>query len=437
MSDRHFDLRRRVTAAVLGLGLCGFPAGATILISEQRIVAPDNDPSDWFGRAVDVYGDVAVVGAPGDDEEAIGAGAAYVFERQGSTWTEVQKLTAGTDAEQFDGFGSDVAVERDLIAVGTPGDNEAGNDAGAVYIFEWNGSSWERLTKLLPDDPSNAGHAFGTAVDIGIAVPAAGTVELTDVVVGAPGADTYQGVVFLFERSGLLWNRLGRFSDSDDSGLYDAGEFGSSVAIRGDHFIAGAPRDDQSGTDTGAAYLFGRTNVINIWNQVLALYPSNPTPGDRFGEAVALDQDVVVVSAPAFTGNGVSGRVFIYGGTNQELTAGADDDAYGSSVAIDVASDLLVVGAFHDDDGGVNAGAVYFLSQDAAGLWQPVDRLAASDAGNYKQFGEAVAVRDGAVIVGGSEEPAFTPGAAYLFDAALFADGFEGGGTAAWSTHVP
>jgi len=434
---RNGDLTRLAVGALMVIGSAATVAAASLPGVEHRVQAADPDNSDWFGRAVDVDGDLAVVGAPGDDGQATGAGAAYVFRLVGPSWLQVQKLTAEGDAEQFDAFGTDVAVERDLIVVGAPGDDDAGGDAGAAYLFQWNGSSWSRIEKFLPNDPANAGYAYGTAVDIGIAVPHDGTVEITDVVVGAPRADTFQGVVFLVEKNGTLWSTIGRFSDSDDTGLNDAGEFGTSLAIRGDQLIAGAPLDDQFGNNTGAAYVFGRTGIINTWSEVAQLYPSSPTPGDEFGHSVALDENVGVVGAPAPSTTVAAGRVFIYDSSTQELTAGASRDEFGSSVAIDESMNLILVGAKRDTDGGPKAGAVYPLERDQLGSWQLGGKVLASDTGINKEFGESVAVRHGTAVIGGSEEDAFTPGAAYIYSSRLFDDGFESGDTSAWSATAP
>lgn len=416
----------------------GPPLTAASLGTEQRIQASDPDNSDWFGRAVDVSGEFAVVGAPGDDEEATNAGAAYVFRRVGFTWVEIQKLTAAADAEQFDYFGTDVAVERDLIAVGAPGDDDQGGDAGAVYLFEWDGATWTGIEKFVPNDPSNSAYEYGAAVDIGIAIPAAGTVEIANVVVGAPNAETFQGVVFLNESvAGGPWvMNQGRFTDSDDTGLLDAGTFGASVAIRGDQIIAGAPLDDQSGNNTGAAYIFGRTGVTNVWSEVAALYAASPQPGDQFGFSVALGESVAVVGAPA-QGSANPGRIFVYDSSTQEFTAGSASDEFGISVAIAESRGLLVVGAKRDNDGGQNAGAAYLFYRDHIGQWQPDWKITASDAGVGKQFGESMAVGSDSLIIGGSEEPAATPGAAYLYGVPLFSDGFESGDTTRWSATAP
>jgi len=426
-----------VSAVAAGVGFALSASAATLPGAEQRVVAIDDDASDWFGRSVDADGEFAVIGAPGDDQMGTNAGAAYVFRRQGPSWVQIQKLTAEADAGPFDAFGTAVAVARDLIAVGAPDDDDAANSAGAVYLFEWDGSTWTRIEKFLPDDPSPAGFTYGSAVDIGIAIPAFGTVELADVVVGAPRADSFQGVVFLIERNGATWTSQGRFSDSDSGGGNDAGEFGSSVAIRGDQIIGGAPLDDQLGQNTGAAYIFGRGNINLIWGEVAALYPSSPAPGVQFGFSVALDDNVAVVGAPSPGSAPPAGRVFIYDTSTQVLTAGENFEQYGSSVAISESLNLIVVGAKQDNDGGDKAGAIYLVERDEFGTWLPGGKVVASDSAINKEYGEAVAVQGGTVIVGGSEEAAFSSGAAYIYSSFLFGDGFETGDTSAWSSTVP
>lgn len=177
--------------------------------------------------------------------------------------------------------------------------------------------------------------------------------------------------------------------------------------------------------------------ITNTWSEVAPLYPSSPTPGDQFGHSVALDNNVAVVGAPAPSPSGVAGRVFIYDTSTQELTSGGSSDEYGSSVAVDESMNLIIVGAKRDTDGGPKAGAVYLLERDQSGDWQPGGKVLASDTGINKEFGESVAVRRGTAVIGGGEEDAFTPGAAYIYSSRLFADGFESGDTGGWSAAVP
>lgn len=433
------------TMLILGLSLAlAAPVMAASLPgSEQRVTPANGDPLDWFGRDVDVFGDFAVIGAPGDDDLANGAGAAYVLVRQGTSWVEFQKLTAEADAAQFDAFGTAVAIERDLIAVGAPGDDDAGNDAGAVYVFQWDGATWSRVALFEPNDPANHAYEYGIAVDIGIAVPESGTQdELVEVLAGAPGADQGQGVVFLSQRSGGVWTmNQGRFSDSDSQpGLGTAGQFGSSVAISGDNLIGGAPTDDQNAqSNRGAAYIFGRDGILNPWTESAALYPTAPLPaGGRFGLSVAIDDNVAVVGAPSpGGGGGPDGRVSVYGPVDQTFDIGDPLIEFGSAVAVDESMGLIVIGAKRDDEIAAKAGAVYLLEPDGLGGWMAGGKVLASDAAINKEFGESVAMQGGTVIIGGGEIDANSPGAAYIYSSRLFADGFESGDTLAWSSSAP
>ena len=102
-------------------------------VIEDTLHASDAGAGDEFGTGVAIHGDVAVVGAPRDDDVALEAGAAYVFRRSGSSWTEEAKLVAppGSGA-LFDFAGRSVAVGADAILVGVEGDD--GNGLGAAGL---------------------------------------------------------------------------------------------------------------------------------------------------------------------------------------------------------------------------------------------------------------------------------------------------------------
>jgi hypothetical protein len=110
------------------------------LVEEQKLTASDGTPGlfhpPFFGAAVGVSGNLAVVGAWGDDPPSgLDAGSAYLYEWNGASWSEVQKLTA-PDGAVADAFGASVAISGDVVAVGAYGDdNELGDDAGAAYVF--------------------------------------------------------------------------------------------------------------------------------------------------------------------------------------------------------------------------------------------------------------------------------------------------------------
>lgn len=120
-------------------------AYAALIAAQQQLGAGDGYRSYVFGRAVALSGDTALVGAPRDDDEGTGAGAAYVFVRSGGVWTEQAKLVA-SDGVEFASFGTSVALSGDTALVGAPGGDSTG---GSAYVF------------TLANDPSGASNGAG------------------------------------------------------------------------------------------------------------------------------------------------------------------------------------------------------------------------------------------------------------------------------------
>lgn len=102
---------------------------------EAKLTASDPKNKDLFGWSVGISGDQIVVGAIKGDGGERDAGAAYVFQRTGTAWSEELKLLA-SDAEQTDRFGVSVAILQDTVFVGAHGDDDLGSAAGATYVYE-------------------------------------------------------------------------------------------------------------------------------------------------------------------------------------------------------------------------------------------------------------------------------------------------------------
>src|SRR5690606_29875115 len=117
------------------------------------------------GYAVAIDGNFAVVGANYDgNSNGSDAGSAYVFEFNGVTWVEKQKLIA-SDGSTDDRFGNSVAIHNDRVIVGAFNDNVFGSYSGSAYIFDFDGNSWIETQKLTPTDGAG-GDYFGVDVDI-------------------------------------------------------------------------------------------------------------------------------------------------------------------------------------------------------------------------------------------------------------------------------
>ncbi len=233
-------------------------------VQQQKLTAADGSADDQFGISVGVSGDTAIVGAFGANSSR---GAAYVFTRNGSVWSQQQKLTA-TDGAAGDQFGWSVAIDGETVIVGAHSDDGA---RGAAYVFRRNGTVWTQEQKLTAADGATFDQ-FGYSVSI----------SGESVVCGAVADDN--GSAYVFTRSGATWTQQQKLTAADGS----AGDkFGGSVSIDGDRLIAGAEGDDLgSNADQGSAYSFLRTGTS--WAQEQKLTASDGAASDSFGGSVSL-----------------------------------------------------------------------------------------------------------------------------------------------------
>lgn len=267
---------------------------------QEKLIAPDAATQDYFGHAVAIDGDTAVVAAS-DDDMGVDSGSVYVFTRSGTTWTYQEKLTA-SDGVQYDRFGHAVAISGDTLVIAARDDDDLGTNSGSVYIFIRTGTSWSQQAKLTPS-VSNTYAGFGSSVSI----------EGDTVVVGSGG--TYCqgttnpcGAAFVFVRSGTTWSQQQKLISSDLS-TYDG--FGSYVSISGDTVLASAYGNDDAGEVSGSAYIFTRSGTF--WSQQAKLVASDAAAGDIFSLEVSLFNDSAVIGARQDDDLGdSSGSVYIF-----------------------------------------------------------------------------------------------------------------------------
>ena len=258
-----------------------FVRSGTTSTQQQTLLAPDAAPGDYFGYAVSVAGDTALVGAVrGEGSGQSSTGSVYVFVRSGTTWNVTQELAA-SDGASSDLFGRSVALSTDTAIVGAPGDDAADvPEAGSAYVFVLSGGTWTEQQKLVVSDPTE-NDAFGTSV----------SVSGETAVVGAPAPGTREqqtaGYASVFVRSGTTWTEQQRLTASDGA---EVDVFGVSVALLDDTAVAGAPGDDNLvGPDTGSAYVFARSGTT--WSEqqkLLAADGSSGGVGDNFGNVVSV-----------------------------------------------------------------------------------------------------------------------------------------------------
>jgi hypothetical protein len=248
---------------------------------QARLVSPEPLEFETFGSAVAVSGDLIVIGSYGDPYTQ--DGAAYVFVRTGETWSFAQRLNP-SDPAPFQLFGFSVAANSDTLAVGALSDVGTETYAGAVYVFARSGGTWVEQQKLVAAAPL-AGELLGYSVAI----------DGQNIAAGAPYADGFAGAAYVFSRNGSQWSQSARLNyvNATSDAL-----MGSSIALSGNTLVAGAPSDENDlgslAFEAGSAHVFSFDGAS--WSHA-KLVASNPFPRRRFGQAVAINGDVVVVGA--------------------------------------------------------------------------------------------------------------------------------------------
>ena len=320
---------------------------------QQKLVPPDGDAEDYFGYSVSLDGDTALVGSPDHATDNGKTGAAYVFVRCDGVWS-LQQMITPADAADGDALGQAVSLSGESALIGAPGRVEGGLEAGAAYVYVRSGSNWTEQQKLLEESPAE-GDMVGSHVAIH------GDTAIVSAPTRAKGALTWAGVAYVFTRDGATWTLQQALQPADVAKM---DTFGEGVAICGDTALIGAP--SPSGTNPGAAYVFVRSG--GTWSQESKLTASDGMNGDRFGHSVGLVDGVALVGAPMHTTTAATkaGAAYLFtssAGTwtqSQRLTAsdGAQDDRFGA--AVDMSGDTLLVGAYGRDTATAeDVGAAY------------------------------------------------------------------------------
>ena len=394
-----------------------------------KLISNDHDGGDELGWSVAVDGDTLVIGALGDDDGTIlNVGAAYVFTRVAGGWTQAGKLTARVRKNDA-GFGYAVAVHGDTIVVGAYEEDHPDNinplvdiaDVGAAYVFTKPANGWANMTETarLTASDAAANDEFGTSV----------AVHKDTIVVGAPEEDTgARGSAYIFTKPANGWADMPETAAL--RGQSNGDRLGRSVAVHGDTVVVGAFEENGAG---GAAHVF--TEPGGGWastSTAAKLTASDRASYDKFGRAVAMDGDTIVIGAPYHdyddpdnntndVSDSGSAYVFIKPATGgwatdtetAKLIASerAANDQFGFSVAVD--GNTVVVGADQDDS---YRGSVYVFTKPQGG-WtdtEGTDPLTAYDRSQDDRFGNFVAVDGDTVLVGAVGDNS-DKGSAYVF----------------------
>ncbi len=172
--------------------------GSGVWNEVDKVISSDGQNNDFFGQSVILSDGVLAVGASGESSAGGNSGAVYVFEDAGADdWLEIDKLVAD-DAFQGDQFGFDVDFDGDVIVVGVPlSDTSCGTflcNGGAVYVFRRNGQgTWDQEARIFPQDAVSSDF-FGFAVGVSGDTVVASSVREDD-------AGNSAGAMYVFQRT--------------------------------------------------------------------------------------------------------------------------------------------------------------------------------------------------------------------------------------------
>jgi hypothetical protein len=367
-----------------------FVRSGTTWSQQTKLTADDGTMDDRFGSSVALSGETALIGAwSGETELSAYAGSAYVFVRSGTNWTQQAKLTA-SDGAAFDTFGSAVALIGNTALIGAPGnDTPAAADAGSTYVFMRNGTSWTQQAKLTASD-GGAAHDFGKSLSL----------SGDTAVIGAGRAFSIPGQeaagAYIFRRVGVTWTQEAKLT-ADDASIF--GRFVGSVALDGDTVLIGDP--------SNGGYLYARSGTS--WSQQVKLIAEDEAAFDEFGLSVALSADTVLIGAPCddTLAGGDTGAAYVFTRSGMrwsqqaKLTAsdGAEGDSFGFSVALSGDTALLGAPGVNTLDGLNAVGSAYVFVRSGI-IWNQQTRLAAGDGAESDEFGESVALNGDTALIG-------------------------------------
>ncbi|MCG6148431.1 FG-GAP repeat protein [Leptospira levettii] len=389
-----------------------FQRTGSIWAQEAYLKAPNAESTDFFGTAVAIDGNTIIVSAIQEDSNQItitngptasidnsatSSGAVYVFQRAGSTWVQ-QAYIKPPNAEANDQFGIFLSISGDTIVVGafneasnqttiTNGTSASANNsaalAGAAYVFQRSGTTWAQQAYLKASN-IEANDRFGTSVSISGDTIVVGsgfedsnqTIITNGATASSDNTASASGAAYVYRRTGSTWTEEAYLkapnADAND-------QFGNAVAIDGDTIVVGAfseasnqttitngttASSDNSATLAGAAYVFQRTG--STWSHQAYLKPPNLGADDRFGNAVAIEGNTILVSS-------------IFEDNNQTTVTN---------------------GSMPNDDNSLsNSGAVYVF-QRSGSTWAFRAYLKAPNADVDDRFGNAISFSGDTAVVG-------------------------------------
>jgi hypothetical protein len=326
---------------------------------EARLVASDGVASGQFGEVVTINGagDRIAIAAPGMNSNQ---GKVYIFLRTGTSWAQEAMVTA-SDGAAGARFGTSIAFDLTAarLIVGAPNMTSATfANAGKTYVYSRSGVAWSQEAIITASDQA-AGNLFGCSVSL----------DTTGArcIIGAKGKTNNSGGIYIFLRSGVAWAVESNFINGTNANY----QFGACVNMRlaGDYAVVGCPGYFSSQAGQGAAFLLSRTGVT--WTIRYTALASDPQAGAALGTSVSIDSTSLKIVAGAPNINGNAGAAYIFTATTTGWTVASSfkitasdlpngpNQYFGLDTAMSYDGTKISIGAYGDAS---NKGALYQMT---------------------------------------------------------------------------
>ena len=357
--------------------------------------------NDYSGISVSTSSDgsIVAIGAYGNTANGPFTGHARVYQNLSNVWTQIGQDIDG-DAE-YDQMGISLSLSADgtILAVSAFGNDGGESDAGVTRIYNYQGGNWIQIGDDI------YGESLGDFSGISVSLSADGTI----VAIGADNNANAQGAsghVRVYENTGGTWTQVGQ----DLDGIASFDKFGYTVSLNqnGSVVAISAVNSDSGGADSGQVSVFENQggNWVQLGNNI-----DGEAAGDKFGFSSSINNDgtIVAIGSHRNDGNGADSgqvRVFEYQGGDwvlygSTILGAAEGDGFGISVSLTPDASKLAVGAFRNDENGLDTGQVRvfeFIGDD----WIQYENAIEGDEVD-ERFGYSVSLSDdGSILASGA-----------------------------------
>jgi len=349
------------------------------------------DQSGW-GLSMSSNGNIVAIGSEGNDENGNNSGQVRVYENINNVWTQIGSNINGEEAGDYFGYSISLSSNGNIVAIGSYVKN---NYAGQVRVFENINNVWTQIGQNINGESSQ--DYFGSSISL--------SSDGNILIIGAYGNDESEsdyGQVKVFENINNVWTQKGQTLVGDGD-YYKLG-YTTNISSNGSIIAVSAPKDGGSNPQLGYVRMY--EYVSNSWNQLgNTINASNI--GDFFGSGLSLSSNgnIVAIGASSSDVNGVnSGQVQVFENINnvwtqigQNINGGAAEDGFGYRVSLSSDGSILGIGAPSNDANGNRSGQVKVF-QNINNTWTQIGNNINGEAAE-DQLGANVSLSsDGSII---------------------------------------